>query len=428
MKTLYCPTEGNIPFYKHWATVDTYRRALEANLTADLAIYPVVALVGARQVGKSTLARALASARQMTYVTLDDAEVLRMAQQTPEAVLSLGGPGGVCIDEVQRVPSLLLAVKQLVDVDGRPGRIILTGSNQPALGGAVGDSLAGRAAYRTLRPLSQSELRLSEEDDGWSTLFDEASPTALLRFLEDQAELNVPSTPWQEVVRVGGFPRAVYAPPEATTRLLDDYLLTFVRRDIREILNVDSTERFEAFVRLLFARTGQELNFSGMSRDLGTSVSTLNRWWDAVVRCYMAEAIPAFSRNSGERVIKSPKAYAVDAGLAIAGAREAEPTGFHLETLVASDLLRWRDAAPSRMVSHWRLGSGQEVDFIAQQHARLVAVEVKATSRAESGDCRHLRTFSDKIPGVVRAVLLTNDPEVRVMSGGVIAAPWWSVV
>jgi predicted AAA+ superfamily ATPase len=428
MKTLYCLTQGNITLYKRRTTVATYRRTLEGTLTADLAIYPVVALVGARQVGKSTLARELASARAMAYVTLDDAVTRRLAQEAPTELLGLASKGGLCIDEVQRVPSLLFAVKQQVDLDGPPGRIILTGSNQPALGGAVGDSLAGRAAYRTLRPLVQAELRFSEEQDAWSVLASDATPAILLRYLEDQAALNAPTSTWQDVVRIGGFPRVVNAPPNAATRLLDDYLQAFVRRDIREILNVDSTERFEAFVRLLFARTGQELNLNGMSRDLGASVSTLRRWWDAVARSYMVEAIPAFSRNAGERVIKAPKAYAVDVGLAIAGARETEPSGFHLETLIASDLLRWRDAAPGRLISHWRLGSGQEVDFIVQHHAQLVAVEVKATAHAEHADARHLRTFAQKVSGVVRSLLLSNDPQVRVMSGGVIAAPWWSVV
>jgi len=181
-------------------------------------------------------------------------------------------------------------------------------------------------------------------------------------------------------------------------------------------------------MRLAYARTGQELNYSGMSRDLGTPVNTLRSWGDALARSYMIELVPAYTHNAGERVIKSPKLYAVDVGLAIAGARESEPTGFHLETLVASDLLRWRDAAAGRLVSHWRLGTGQEVDFVLQQHSNRVAVEVKATSAVSSGDARHLRTFIDRSGASVRAIVLSTDPEVRTLPGGVIAAPWWSVV
>ncbi len=96
--------------------------------------------------------------------------------------------------------------------------------------------------------------------------------------------------------------------------------------------------------------------------------------------------------------------------------------------LIASDLLRWRDAAAGRLVSLWRLGSGQEVDFVVQQHTRLLSVEVKATAHADDGDARHLRTFIGTVSGVVHALLLSNDPQVREIRGGVIAAPWWSVV
>ncbi len=404
-----------------------YRRALETTLQDDLDIYPVLALVGARQVGKSTLVRQIADARGMSYLTLDEQTCLEEARDNPKSFLARSGPGGLCIDEAQRAPQLFLAVKQLVDVDQRPGRIILTGSNQPALGASVGDSLLGRAAYRTLRALSQSEIRLSESHDGWSALFDEPDPIVLLRLLEERAALNA-TADWRETVRVGGYPRALAAPAAAAGRLLDDYIETFVRRDVREVLNIESPERFEAFLRLAYARTGQELNYSGMSRDLGTPVNTLRKWGDALERSYMTELVPAYTKNAGERVIKSPKLYAVDVGLAIAGARETEPTGFHLETLIASDLLRWRDAAAGRLVSHWRLETGQEVDFVVQQGAQRVAVEVKATSDVSNDDARHLRTFSDRADAGVRTIVLSNDPEVRTLGRGVLAAPWWSVV
>ncbi len=403
-----------------------YRRALEATIAADLDTYPVVALTGARQVGKSTLAQEIAETRGMRYITLDDRECLVDARERPQALLARAGAGGLCIDEAQRAPALFLAIKQLVDADQRPGRILLTGSNQPALGSSVGDSLLGRAAYRTLRPLSQSEIRLSEDHDGWSPLFT-SDHKALLRLLEERATLNAPAD-WRAAARTGGYPRVLAAPAGNAGRVLDDYLATFVRRDIREVLEIESPERFEAFLRLAYARTGQELNYSGMSGDLGTPVRTLRNWGDALARSYMIELVPPYTRNASERVIKSPKLFAVDVALAIEGARETEPTGFHLETLVASDLLRWRDAAAGRQVSHWRLGTGQEVDFIAQQHRSLVAIEIKAASTASTRDARHLRTFMDRTPETVRSLLLSCDPEVSMLSQGTIAAPWWSVL
>lgn len=113
----------------------------------------------------------------------------------------------------------------------------------------------------------------------------------------------------------------------------------FSRRDIRDVIAVDSTPRLEAFVRLVAARTGQTLNVSGLSNDLGIPVTTVRRWLEALQRSYLIELIPSYSRNAGQRVIQSPKVYSVDSALAIAAARDTDPTGFHLETLVAHDLL-----------------------------------------------------------------------------------------
>jgi uncharacterized protein len=403
-----------------------YPRSLEMTLEADFATHPVVAIVGARQVGKSTLARRLAQSRGMAYHTLDDRALLAEAQNAPETLLARASDGGICIDEAQRAPALFLAIKQLVDEDQRLGRILLTGSNQPQLGAAVGESLLGRAAYRTLRPLRQCEIRLSEEQDVWSQLFG-PDGDALLRSLRERAALNAPAD-WMSAVRIGGFPRALLASPGTASRLLDDYVTTFVRRDVREVLGIESPERFEAFLRLLYARTGQELKHSSMSRDLGTPVNTLRRWSDALERNYMIERIPAFTRNAGERVIKSPKCYAVDSAMAIAAARETMPTGFHLETLIASDLLCWRDAAAGRLVSHWRLGTGQEVDFVVQRDECVLAVEVKATTAPTRADSRHLRTFRNEHGPMTRCVLLTCDPVPRQLDDGTVQAPWWAVV
>ena len=402
-----------------------YPRALEATIATDLDLNPVVAIVGARQVGKSTLAQGIATARGMAYLTLDDRLLLGEAKAEPERLLARGAEGGLCIDEAQRAPELFLAIKQQVDLDQRPGRILLTGSNQPQLGSAVGESLLGRAAYRTLRPLCQSEIRLSESHDGWSILF-EPNEKTLIQTLEQRAMLNAPAD-WRSATRVGGFPRALAAPPGMASRLLDDYVSTFVHRDVREVLGIESPERFETFMRLTYTQTGQEQNYSGMSRDLGIPVNTLRRWGDALARSYMVERVPAFTRNASERVIKSPKLYAVDAGLAIAASRETDPTGFHLETLIASDLLRWRDAAAGRLVSHWRLGTGQEVDFVIQQGSNVVAVEVKSTVRATSDDARHLRAFRARERGLRNTVLLTCDASVRRFRCGALAAPWWAV-
>ena len=403
-----------------------YQRFLQSVVQEDLTLYPVVAVMGARQVGKSTLCRRLAEENEFAHRTLDDGDVLQQALESPEALLDDLGDRGVFIDEVQRAPNLLLAVKGIVDREQRPGHYLLSGSNQPRVTGAVAESLLGRAAYRTLRPLTLSELRLSEGYAGWDFLFgtDEAG---VVEELEQRAEASG-QLDWRNVVRTGGFPRVVNAPAEHQMRLLNDYVETFSRRDIQEVLGIESAERFENFLRLVNVRSGQVLNHSSLSADLAIPVNTIRRWIDALLRSYLVELIPPYFRNAGQRVIKAPKLFAVDCGLAMAAARESEPSGFHLETLVANDLAVWKDGAPGRGLFHWRLAGGQEVDFVLQHGTKLVAVEVKAGASMNLGEVRHLRKFRESHPNAVRGILLSSDATVRALSSDIIAAPWWSVI
>ncbi len=403
-----------------------YPRALYRQLGADLRVYPVVAVMGARQVGKSTLCLQVAEQLGFAARTLDSRDVREQALADPEGFLADLGDQGAFIDEIQRAPDLMLAIKAIVDSDQHKGQYLVSGSNQPEMGRAIGDSLLGRATYRTLRPLTFSELRYDEKHPGWSFLF-QANEHAVLAELNRRAEASG-ALDWREAAQTGGFPRAVAAPLGQRTRMLDDYVTIFSQRDIREITAVDSTPRLEAFVRLTAAWTGQVLNVSGLARDLGIPVTTVRRWLDALRRAYLIETIPAYSRNAGQRVIKASKLYSVDAALALAAARETSPTGFHLETLVAHDLLVWRDAAPGRSLHHWRLSSGQKVDFIAEEHGKLLPIEVKSVDAVGKSEARHLTTFRERYLDAVRGLLLSADPHIRMVAPSIVACPWWAVL
>lgn len=415
----------NITLSAGHASMD-YPRAIARSLVADLDLYPVVAVMGARQVGKSTLCRQIADRRGWPHRTLDDRDVREQAIEDPEGLLADLGDDGAFIDEVQRAPNLLFAIKAVVDRDRRPGRYLVSGSNQPTMRGTVGESLLGRAAYRTLRPLSLSELRLSDDHRGWNFLFAEQDAIVLDELARRAAESGALN--WEDVTATGGFPRAVCSTPDQRQRLLNDYVETFASRDIREVIGIESTERFESFLRLVASRTAQVLNVSGMAADLGAPVSTIRRWTDALVRSYLVELVPPYSRNAEQRVIKAPKLVMVDSALALAAAREAAPTGFHLETMIASDAAIWRDMAPGRGLYHWRRSSGQEVDFVLEERGQLLPVEVKAAQRIGSGDARHLRAFRTAYSNASRGILLSSDPAIRTLAPGIIAAPWWAVV
>ena len=237
----------------------------------------------------------------------------------PEGFLASLGDRGAFIDEAQRTPDLLYRLKQSSTRTSGKGLYLLSGSNQPRMGRAVGDSLLGRAAYRTLRPLTLSELRFDDRHLGWSFFF-AGSDKDVVRELGQRAAASG-QLEWRDVVKTGGFPRAVAAPTEQRLRLLDDYVQVFSNRDVREILAVETPARLEAFVRLLAARTGQELNASKLSSELGVAVTTIRRWLEALQRSYLVELLPPYSRNPGARVVKAPKVFMVDAALALAAAR-----------------------------------------------------------------------------------------------------------
>lgn len=381
--------------------------------------------MGARQVGKSTLGRDIATLRGMAYRTLDDRDVLQQAIEDPEGLLEDLRDGGF-IDEAQRAPGLLLALKAVVDREQRAGKYLLSGSNQPKMSGAIGDSLLGRAAYRTLRPLTLSEQRLDESHGGWDFLLQE-NVRSVIAELERRAKQSG-ELDWRTVTATGGFPRALAVPTDRRQRLLNDYVEVFANRDIRDVLAVESSARFEQFMRLAAARTAQILNVNSIAGDLGIPVNTVRRWFDALRRSFLVEFVPAYSRNAGHRVTKAPKLFVVDSAMAIAAAQESELTGFHLENLVANDLMVWRDASPGRAIHHWRTQSGQEVDFVVEQNRRLLPVELKTAASVGSSETRHLRTFLQTYEAAVRGVLLSADPGIRQIGDRVIAAPWWAVL
>jgi uncharacterized protein len=410
-------------------TTPPYPRLLERQLGQDLEHYPVVAVTGVRQVGKTTLARKVGRERGFVYVTLDDRDIRRRAVDDPEGLLESVASTGAVIDEIQRVPELLLAMKRVIDLEqpGRGlGRFLVTGSNQPRVQAGVADSLQGRVAYRTLRPLTVSEQRYDDAEPVWTSLFT-LGLTDLIANLTETATLNQ-GLAWQDAVVTGGMPRALAAPAAERTRILDDYTRTFANRDIRDILDVESSERFEAFFRLVAARTGTVLNESRMSRELGVAVHTVRRWLDALDRTYMTVRVRPYSRNAGTRIVQSPKLFLVDSGLALAAARESVVTGFHMETLVANALHVWQDQGAERAVYHWRLASGPEVDFVLEQAQALVPVEVKAGDRVDRRDARHIEIFLGTHRKAACGLLLTSDPYVRAVADRVVAAPWWAVL
>jgi predicted AAA+ superfamily ATPase len=387
---------------------------------------PVVVVTGARQTGKSTLVQDLLPERR-AYHTLDDLEVRALAERTPDELV--GRPGPMVLDEVQRVPDLLLAVKRAVDRERQPGRYILTGSANLLLVKSVSESLAGRAAYLSLWPMTRRE-RLGQGRAGlWSELLGHPCERwpAILNVTDPEP------ADWRQTVREGGYPvpAVEYSDPTDRAIWFDGYIRAYLERDLQDLSSIDNLVDFRRLMGAACLRLGQLVNQTELGRDVQLPQPTVRRWLNLLEASYQLVPLPAYAVNRTKRLIKTPKAYWSDTGLALRLAGATEPTGAHLENLVLSDLLAWRDGSVLDRpgLFYWRTATGEEVDFVIEQGSDVLGVEVKATTRARALDAKHLQTFRDEYGDSVRGCLLLHGgDDVEWLGPRILAAPWWRVI
>ena len=401
-------------------------RLLAPPLAKALRSFPVVVLGGSRQTGKSTLARLGGVGRGRAYLSLDDIDVLDRARRAPEALVR--DAARLTLDEVQRAPELLLAVKREVDEDRRPGRFLLTGSANLLLMKRVSETLAGRAVHLTLRPLTRLELLGRGSAGAWSDLFhrrDRAWPELL-------SPRDAASADWRDVVRRGGYPTPAHHLRHAAERALwhAGYTQTYLERDLRDLSAVDSLPGFRRLMRATCLRIGNLANQTEIGRDVGMPQATVSRHLDLLEVSYLLVRLPAFAVNRTSRLIKTPKLYWNDTALALHLAGEAEPRGAHLENLVLGDLLAWSASLlDAPQVMYWRTAAGQEVDFVVEWNGRLLPVEVKTTARPRTGDADGLRAFRHEYGDrSLAGLLLHAGDHVSWLADHVLAAPWWTVL
>jgi predicted AAA+ superfamily ATPase len=393
---------------------------------------PVVVLTGARQTGKSTLATMFSdrdsAQRQRAYVNLDDPATLGLAQRDPQAFVAQAP--ALVIDEVQREPRLLLAIKAAVDGDRprRAGRFILTGSANLLLLAKVQESLAGRAAYVTLAPLTRREQLGFGTAGIWSDLL--ASPPGDWRQL--LAAQNAPMEDWRELARRGGYPPVAYELRDDASRGIwfDGYLRSYLQRDVPQIAAIENVPGFDTILRSIALRTATIVNQTQLSRDAGIPQSTVQRYVSVLEASYQLHRLRAWSGSRTRQLVKSPKYYWVDSGLALFLSREREPRGEHLETVVLQDLVAWAGAqAGAPQLSHWRTPKGHEVDFVIEAGTRLLPVEVKATAHPSTRDLASMRVFLAEHRTAAQAGLLLHSGEQTFwIAENVLATPWWRVL
>lgn len=345
-------------------------RLLALQLGRSAEQFPVVTLTGPRQSGKTTLCRAVFPDKP--WVSLEDPDQRRFAIEDPRGFLHTWRDGAI-FDEFQNVPDLPSYLQGMVDTDPAPGRFILTGSQHFALMRGVSQSLAGRTAVLHLLPFSLAELPEYAAREGLASV--------LLR---------------------GLFPRIHDRQLDAWDAL-GAYFATYIERDLRQLTAVHDLQRFDRFVRLLAGRVGQVLNLSSLAADAGVAQPTARAWLDLLQTSWIVFLLPPWFVNRGKRLIKSPKLYFSDVGLAarLLGLREEAQVsrdplyGALFENLVVAEALKWQINGGNRAELYfYRDSGGTEVDLLIPAGGNCRLVEIKAGATVNRDYFRGLKNFS----------------------------------
>lgn len=357
----------------------------------------VVALLGARQAGKSTLAQVLAADRlPADYLTLDDEPVRSLAAGDPAGFVA-GLTRTAVIDEVQRVPELLFAIKSRVDRDNAPGQFLLTGSANLRRIPTVSDALPGRVDYVPLWPLTQGEIAGRAETflDG---LFGGEIPRTV--------DAPVGRGEYAEALVAGGFPEARLRPGKERSRFFDSYVTSIVERDVADTSRVHDPTAVGTLLRLVAARSGSLARYDALAREAGVDGKTAKSHIDVLERLFLVRIRRPWHVNLGQRQVKAPKLYVADPGLlaGLVGAdasRVREDDGFAgalFETFVATELERQASWSPEPLTFwHYRDGD-REVDVIVERPSgEIVGIEVKASATVRARDFRGLAHLRQRI-------------------------------
>lgn len=382
------------------------RRFLEPSLRHSLRHFPAVMLVGARQVGKSTLAQQLCgSSWPARYLTLDERATLDSALLDPDGfVRGAGDP--VVIDEVQRAPDLLRAIKLEVDRDRRPGRFLLTGSANILTLSKVSETLAGRVAVHHLWPLSWAERREQARPQLLDALFEADDSRDLIRRYARPDALSPLDDP-RAFILAGGYPTPALMDDErARHTWFEGFRQTYIERDLRDLAHIANLPEFSRLMAIVALRTSRLLNASELAREIRLPNTTLRRYLHLLEQTFQIALLMPYATNRAKRLVKTPKLFATDTGLACHLAAAFDwPTldrrnlaGPMLETFVHSEIRKLADlAAPRPTLSFWRSHDGDEVDVLIERGDEVVGIETKASATINRRDISGLEAARDAL-------------------------------
>ncbi len=369
------------------------QRSCEHEVVALADKYPVVTLTGPRQAGKTTLCRM--AFKKLPYANLEDPETRAYAEDDPKGFLANYATGAI-LDEFQRVPDLASYIQVLVDDPAFDGTFVLTGSQNLGVRDTVSQSLAGRTALVELLPFSYSEISAFQESIDTDTL--------LYR---------------------GFYPR-IWARGLTPSRAHADYVGTYIERDVRQLSMVRDLSLFQKFLGLCAGRIGQLLNLEGLGNDCGVAQSTARDWLSLLEASYVAFRLPPYFANISKRLVKTPKLYFYDVGLAahLIGITEREQLRTHplrgmlFENLVVVEVMKhFLNTGHRPRLHFYRDSNGNEVDLVLQRGAEWVPIEIKSAATVKSDLFKGLFRFMEAIPNAVHPMLMYDGTEARRQNG-----------
>lgn len=379
-------------------------RAIEDSLRRMASSMPVVSVTGPRQSGKSTLVRA--ALPEYHYVNLEEPDERAFALEDPRGFLDQH-EAPVIIDEAQHAPELFSYIQVRCDERDEPGLYVLTGSQNFLLSQKISQSLAGRVAIARLLPFSLAELRGTKHE----------------------------RDSWEEYVYTGLYPR-VHDKRLRPQRWYADYIETYVERDVRSLLNVGDLRTFRTFLGLAAGRIGQLVDLTSLGNDTGVSYQTVKRWLSVLEASYIVTVVQPYHRNFSKRLIKSPKVYFNDTGLAcsLLGIRSASDVSTHwargvlFENLMVSECLKHGyNAGDSSPLYFWRDSRGREIDCVLDRGSRITALEIKSGKTISTEFVKNLEFFAGIAGDVEVDPAVVYGGEQRTKRSGVDVVGWRDV-
>ncbi|MGE5382247.1 MAG: ATP-binding protein [Omnitrophica WOR_2 bacterium] len=372
------------------------KRSAEEELKALSIQFKAVALTGPRQSGKTTLVKK--TFPDKAYVSLENPDMRSYAINDPRGFLS-NYPNGAILDEVQRTPALFSYLQQVLDESNQNGLFILTGSNNFLLQESISQSLAGRIGYLTLLPLSLKEI--------------------------GGLEGNI-----NQLIFKGGYP-VLYASNTDPAKWFRNYIATYIERDVRQLKNIVDLTIFERFIRLCAGRTGQLLNMNSLSLETGVDQKTVASWLSVLETSFILFRLQPYYKSYNKRIIKMPKLYFYDTGLAAAllgfdeaGMLEMHPfKGSLFENLVVTEFLKQRfNKGLSNNVYFWRDSTGNEIDLIIDKGQSLLPIEIKSGMTVTTDYFKGLN-FWNKLTGSQDGIVIYAGDSQQTRSNGIKVIP-----